>query len=183
MTLINRMARLFKADMHGILDWLEEPEAVLKQAVRDMETTIDTAEQAVAALVRKEAQLQAAVNTLTTAITELDHHIDLCFDEANEALARTFVSKKLATEKRLAAARYMAAEVAARKEAQQRQIAIQRQQLKAIVDKMQLFVEHASSWSEQEAAERGDYSVADEEVEVAFMREKRRRSGRQPAEQ
>ncbi len=183
MTLMTRMARLFKADMHGILDWLEEPEAVLKQAVRDMETAIDKAEQTVAALVRKETQLQATVSRLETAMTELDNHIDLCFEESNESLARTFVGKKLAMEKRLAAVKHMVAEVAAQKDAQQRQIATQREQLKTIVDKMQLFVEHSPSWSDQGGGESVDYPVVDEEVEVAFMHEKRRRASRETTEQ
>ena len=37
MALINRVARLFKADFHAVLDQIEEPELLLKQAVREME--------------------------------------------------------------------------------------------------------------------------------------------------
>ena len=37
MALINRVSRLFKADFHAVLDQLEEPEQILKQAIRDME--------------------------------------------------------------------------------------------------------------------------------------------------
>ena len=37
MELINRIARLFKADFHAVLDQIEEPEALLRQAIRDME--------------------------------------------------------------------------------------------------------------------------------------------------
>ena len=41
MTLLARIGRLFKADIHGILDSLEEPEVILKQAVREMEHEIE----------------------------------------------------------------------------------------------------------------------------------------------
>ena len=37
MALINRFSRLFTADMHAVLDRIEEPDALLKQAVREME--------------------------------------------------------------------------------------------------------------------------------------------------
>ena len=37
MALINRVTRLFKADIHAVLDQIEEPEQLLRQAVRDME--------------------------------------------------------------------------------------------------------------------------------------------------
>ena len=37
MALINRVSRLFKADFNAVLDQIEEPEQLLKQAIRDME--------------------------------------------------------------------------------------------------------------------------------------------------
>ena len=37
MAIINRLARLFKADFHAVLDHIEDPELQLKQAVREME--------------------------------------------------------------------------------------------------------------------------------------------------
>ena len=36
MALINRISRLFQADFHAVLDQIEEPEQILKQAIRDM---------------------------------------------------------------------------------------------------------------------------------------------------
>jgi phage shock protein A len=33
MALINRISRLFKADFHAVLDQIEEPEGLLKQAI------------------------------------------------------------------------------------------------------------------------------------------------------
>ena len=41
MSVLRRITRLFKADLHGILDCLEEPEAILRQAMRDMEDEIE----------------------------------------------------------------------------------------------------------------------------------------------
>ena len=40
MTLITRLGRLFRADMHAVLDGLEEPTMLLRQAVRDMEDVL-----------------------------------------------------------------------------------------------------------------------------------------------
>ena len=37
MTLIARVSRLFRADLHAVLDRVEEPDLVLRQAVREME--------------------------------------------------------------------------------------------------------------------------------------------------
>jgi len=45
MALINRLSRLFRADFHAVLDQIEEPEALLKQAIRDMEDDLANTEQ------------------------------------------------------------------------------------------------------------------------------------------
>ena len=42
MGIFNRIGRLWKADLHGIIDSLEEPRAILKQALRDMQEEIES---------------------------------------------------------------------------------------------------------------------------------------------
>ena len=45
MALINRMSRLFTADVHAVLDRIEEPDVLLKHAVREMEEELARNEQ------------------------------------------------------------------------------------------------------------------------------------------
>ncbi|MGH8477659.1 MAG: PspA/IM30 family protein, partial [Methylococcales bacterium] len=47
MTLIDRITRLFRADIHDLLDRIEDPSIVLKQAVRDMEQELSQDEQSI----------------------------------------------------------------------------------------------------------------------------------------
>ena len=51
MAIITRMIRLFKADIHGVMDQIEDQGLLLKQHLRDMEAT----------LVQKEAGLKKMV--------------------------------------------------------------------------------------------------------------------------
>ena len=44
MALITRVARLFRADLHAVLDRIEEPDVLLKQAVREMEEELASEE-------------------------------------------------------------------------------------------------------------------------------------------
>ena len=44
MALITRISRLFKADFHAVLDQIEEPEQLLRQAIREMEDDLDATE-------------------------------------------------------------------------------------------------------------------------------------------
>jgi phage shock protein A len=181
MTLMSRIERLFKADAHGVLDWLEDPEAILKQSVRDMETEIAQGEQRLADLSRKADKLQSVVGTVETKMAELEDQIDICFEEDNTELARAFIRKKLEAEKRLKTAANLVADVVAKQEAQQQKLKQQREQLDAIVEKMQLFVDNACETAQQESASAFDSTsigVSDEEVEIAFLHEKRRRAQR-----
>jgi phage shock protein A len=181
MTLISRIERLFKADVHGVLDWLEDPEAILKQSVRDMEAAIAQGEQRLAELSRRADKLQAFVATVEAKIVELTEQIDICFDEDNPELARRLIRRKLEAEKRLKVAANLIADILAKKDAQQQQLKQQREQLDAIVEKMQLFVDHACEPTQQEsvsAFESASIAVSDEEVEIAFLHEKRVRAQR-----
>ena len=45
MALITRVSRLFQADFHAVLDRIEEPEVLLRQAVREMEEELARDEQ------------------------------------------------------------------------------------------------------------------------------------------
>ena len=44
MALVTRLSRLFRADLNAVLDRLEEPEMLLRQAVREMEEEVDREE-------------------------------------------------------------------------------------------------------------------------------------------
>src|SRR5262249_48664531 len=95
MTLIARMTRLFKADLHGILDSLEEPEEVVKQAIRDMEEDIATQERGLDELHAVMQRLAREAQELTVSMQESEQQIDLCFAAGNELLAKNLIRKRL----------------------------------------------------------------------------------------
>ena len=57
MALITRVSRLFQADFHAVLDRIEEPEAILRQAVREMEEELARDEQRSTMLQQEQRQL------------------------------------------------------------------------------------------------------------------------------
>src|SRR5262249_17240321 len=100
MTLIARMTRLFKADLHGILDSIEEAEEVVKQAIRDMEEDIAAQERRLAELHAVMQQLAREVQEFTVSMQESERQIDLCFAAGNEPLAKSLLRKRLEIAKR-----------------------------------------------------------------------------------
>ncbi|OOZ38928.1 hypothetical protein BOW53_13550 [Solemya pervernicosa gill symbiont] len=57
MALINRVTRLFRADMHAVLDRIEEPEVLLRQSIREMEEALADDEQQLRQLIEEGEQI------------------------------------------------------------------------------------------------------------------------------
>lgn len=97
MVLVKRISRLFAADVHAILDRLEEPEAVLRHAVREMDAQLARQRQ-------RTRRLRAEIETVRTRLAareqtriELDSQLDLAFECGDDALARRLTRRKLET--------------------------------------------------------------------------------------
>ncbi|MDH4109070.1 MAG: PspA/IM30 family protein [Gammaproteobacteria bacterium] len=174
MALINRLSRLFRADVHAVLDRIEEPAEVLKQAVRDMDEELSAAERRIRAAARELESLTARRDELRVRLNEIDGELDLCFASGKDDLARNLVRKKLETDrflKRLTARH--AADEKALAEAH-RLFEERRATLESLRQKAEVFAGSAPG----AAPESGDaawmareLTVGEDEVDVAFLRE------------
>ena len=171
MALIARVARLFNADVHAVLDRIEEPEALLKQAVRDMTEEVTKTEQQLKWLRGELPGLQKRADSGARAVTELASELDICFAAEEEELARSIVRRKLAQEQRNKAVAEQLDEAASRISELDSLLAERREQLAEMQQKAELFCDaHTASDPVSESA------ITRDEVEVAFLREKQARS-------
>jgi len=172
MALINRMSRLFTADLHAVLDRIEEPDVLLKHAIREMEEELARNEQRVRALEHERGTLADRRRKVRAVLGELAEQLDVCFDNRNDELARKVVKRRLETERlELHAAQRDAAldqELAARRAA----VAEQREQLDVMRQKAELLTGAPSGGDEWSNTE---FAVGDADVEVAFLRELKKR--------
>ena len=99
MPLINRFSQLFCADFHALLDRLEDPETLLKQAIRDGEHELDRmrtrAQNERRSISRHEQTLEQLAQQTATA----DDELSLCIDQDSEKLARGVMRRKLELER------------------------------------------------------------------------------------
>ena len=178
MALINRISRLFRADFHAVLDQIEEPEALLKQAVRDMEDDLAATEQRIALRVHDQELLSARKGELQVKITEIDTELDLCFESEKEDLARGLIRKKLEAERLLK-------RLDAQHSANEQYLIDQQAMLDENLATLESLRQKAELFSQRPAAHRdGDsefddiawmareMTVGDDEIEIAFLREK-----------
>ena len=171
MALFNRISKLFTADFHAVLDRIEEPEVLLRQAIREMEEELEAAEARLQRATFDQTEVLAREERLAEALAGFDDELDICFESGEEALARSLIKRKLETERQLKSA-------AARRELLQATVTGQQTMLeenRASLDSMR---QKAAVLTEDSApvCTSSDFTILDEEVEVAFLREKMQRS-------
>lgn len=177
MALINRVARLFKADFNAVLDQIEEPEQLLKQAIRDMEDELAETEQRIALCVHDQDALSVRKGELQASLDQFVDQLDLCFDSDKDELAKPLIRKKLEAERiqKKLSSKYAANE---RFLTEQRRILEEnRDTLEGLRQKAELIAHSSSSKGAGSDYDDIDWmtrelSIGDDEVEIAFLREK-----------
>ena len=172
MALITRLGNLFAADMHAVLDKLEEPEQVLRQMIREMESEVAETGRQTKRKTDEMARLAHQREDTKTRIEAMDAELDLCFAAGQDDLARSLIRRKLASEALLSQLSARLTQLSEEAASLQCTLSEQRQKLDEIRQKAQVF--EVTSKSDQLAAMPTPHIDADA-VEVAFLREKQRR--------
>ena len=172
MPLFNRFARLLSADLNALLDRIEEPALLARQALREMEHELVAMAERARALDAADDALAREDARLADALARLDVELDSCLAANEDTLARDLVRRKLEharrrddianTRERHAATR---AELAESEAATRAEMAALRARLAAL--------------SEPAAAPAADTIVAmtpsAAEIDIALLHEKRQR--------
>lgn len=175
MALITRVSRLFRADFHAVLDRLEEPDVLLKQAIREMEEDIVRGEQRVKALRHEQEQLTQQCRDLDESLPQIEEELDVCFASQKDDLARALVKRKLETERlRKVLGKKHEAAADALTELTQR-LQENRGRLAAMQQKVELLAAEDRATDSDNIRTAPDTTVRDEDVEVAFLREQQKR--------
>ncbi len=182
MALINRISQLFRADFHAVLDQIEEPEALLKQAIRDMEDDLANAEQRIVLCAHDQEALSVRKSELESSIAEIDAQLNFCFESKKDGLAKSLIKKKLEAERLLK--RLGAKHMANDKDLDERRTMLDKNQLtlESLRQKAELFAHRAPTVARGDsefddiAWMAREMTVGDDEVEIAYLHEKSIRS-------
>lgn len=175
MALITRVSRLFRADIHAVLDRIEEPDVLLRQAVREMEEALARDEQRINVLTREHEQLVSRHRDIQQSLEGLEAELDVCFDSGKEDLARALIRRRLEAQRytRFLARRH---ETLGTTLAELRdRVRENRARLESMRQKAELLAEDDTPACHEETWAASDTSVRDADVEVAFLRERQKR--------
>ena len=175
MALITRVSRLFQADFHAVLDRIEEPDVLLRQAVREMEEELARDEQRSKLLQLEQRQLIGRETELRQSLHDSEAELDTCFEAGNDDLARTCIRRRLEVQRfgntlsrRLGVLGETLADLDTR-------IRENRARLESMRQKAELLAGEGDRAQPVDGWTLPDITVRDEDVEVALLREKQRR--------
>ncbi len=182
MALINRITRLFRADLHAVLDRIEEPDVLLRQSVREMSADISDDERRLYLLEQDKDQHGRREQEISERLDRLTQELDVCFAADQDDLARSLIRRRLEAENMLSALKSHTATTNIRISELQQRLQENRTRLAAIEQKREIF-------AATEATVAGDSSslgnctgvafnlrhIGDEEVEIALLAEKQQR--------
>jgi len=157
--------------VHAVLDRIEEPDVLLKHAVREMEEELARGEQRARALEHDGETLGERQRKAETMLRELAEQLDVCFDSGNQELARKVLKRRLETERFEHHLAERGAAVAKELAALRTALDEQREQLDVMRQKAELLTATAAG----DDFRNGEFVVGDAEVEVALLRERQKR--------
>jgi phage shock protein A len=174
--MITRLIRLFRADVNAVLDRFEEPIALLRQAILDMEEAVGNGEQRLQALAREQADTDAREAQLRQMLPAFEEELDFCFASGKDELARALVKRSLE-------AAHLADVLKRRSEALNAQIAALEARLRQNNDDLQRIRQKAEILGEagddrrfDDWSDPADSPLPQDAIEIAFLREKQRRA-------
>ncbi len=186
MALINRVSRLFKADVHAVLDRIEEPEQMLRQAVRDMENELSVLERHLALKRREQSLSELRRRELQERIEKTDKELDLCFENDKPDLARGLVRQKLETERLIAHLDSRLGSLSEELEHRESSLDKQRTTLESTRQKAEVFGAYRQKGGDNGGDDAVDedlplsepyreFAITDAEIDIAMLREAQRR--------
>lgn len=173
MALINRLSKLVTADFHAVLDRIEEPAALLKQAIREMEEALANSEQRLKWLEHDRAQLETRAAELDQLIEQIDEELDICFDADQPDLAKAQIKRKLESQRLLKLVYKKRQQTDQALDTERTELKANRTRLDSMKQKAELFAEQQVDDADCDPGQ--EFTVSDDEVEVAFLREQQRR--------
>jgi phage shock protein A len=176
MALINRVTRLFRADLHAVLDRMEEPDVLLKQAIREMEEALGHNEQQAKVLNHELGQITSRYNELVQSLADLEQELDICFESAQDGLAKALIKRKLEAERFRKFLERKRETVQSNLDDLNKRLDENRRQLDSMRQKAEVLAEETGSLDKENHWKAPDFTVREEDVEVAFLREQQKRS-------
>lgn len=153
MGIMDRLSRLIRANINEMIDKAEDPEKMLDQILRDMETNITTARAQVASMIAQEKELEADRDETTRLASEWEAKARRAVEAGKDELAREALRRKRDNDEN---ARVYGQQLAV----QESTVAKLKSQLRQLESKYQTTLSHRDAMIARQRRARAQHQVA-----------------------
>ena len=93
MGILTRMVRLFKADIHGVMDQLEDQDLLLKQHLREMEQALSQKEAQLSKMIAYRSRVQQEYETYKKETEKLGQDVAVAIKGDKDDIARMLIKR------------------------------------------------------------------------------------------
>lgn len=172
MALISRLTRLFHADMNAVLDQIEEPDILLRQSIREMQENLTQQESQLKLAEFETQQLGKKEQEIKQFLSELEEQLALCFKSNKEELAHGLVKRKLEIKQTQNSISTKISNTVEKTDLLNKKYQEQLAQLASLKQKAELLSPNSNSGPSQSSWNINSLSISDEDIEIAFLKEK-----------
>jgi phage shock protein A len=94
MGIMTRLTRLFKADLHGMIDRLEDQELLIRHYLREMESSLQQKKHRLELMNRTQHKLEASLANRRQEADKLEHDLTLALRKEKDEIARMLIRKQ-----------------------------------------------------------------------------------------
>ena len=169
MGLMARLTTLAKADVHGVVDALEDKALVLRQHVREAGAELDRKRCRIEALDAEDKTLRTDAERIGQQMATLDDDVELALSGGKDELARYAIKKILPLRHRLAQIAQRGEVIAEQRSELEQQLAEQQAELELLEQRVRGYLASQGEAAGGPSA-YSDLVVTDEDVELELLR-------------
>ncbi|MFZ2632518.1 MAG: PspA/IM30 family protein [Desulfosalsimonadaceae bacterium] len=182
MGIMTRFTRLFKADIHGVMDQMENKELVLKQCLREMEESLTQKQGKLNQLNASLDQVREEIRQLAREKEKIEKDLEIAIEKEKDDIARLLIKKRMKTDQHLDASGRQAEAIEKQMGMLGENIEAQKHQYAEMQLRSESWFQRAGlqKWEEGTAGIIGQSAwnaISDEEVELELMKCRDARKG------
>jgi len=158
--------------MNAVLDQIEEPEVLLKQALREMDALLIQEQQQIKLLELKQQQFLGKQDELKQSLSELEQQLVFCFKSEKDDLARSLIKRKLETKQQLKLLTNTLKNLNEQNQQLKTQLKEHQSQFASMQQKADIFKHNDADQASDYQWDNTTVSIQDEDIEVTFLHEK-----------
>ena len=177
MGILTRIMRLCKADLHGVMDQLEDKALLLKQYLREMQAGLLEKENQLDHISRQEENIQRDLQLRGEDIARLEKDLALSLRKDKDDIAKLFIRKQLIQKAACDQLQQQLRALEGRRQRLGRLLEDQRRQYDQLKVKVAAFHcrerQHAFMAADSILRDMGDgWAIDEKEIEIEFLRRK-----------